>query len=54
MADKEAILAEANERFEGHLLDASESRGELTLTIESGAAATVCLELRDNPVFAFE
>jgi NADH-quinone oxidoreductase subunit C len=54
LADKEAILAEANERFGGHLLDAAESRGELTLTIESGAAAKVCLELRDNPVFAFE
>jgi len=54
MADFEAILAEAQQRFGDHLLDATVSNGELTLTIERNAVIEVCRELRDNPVFAFE
>lgn len=54
MADFEAILAEADQRFGANLLDACVTMGELTLTIERSAVAQICLELRDNPVFAFE
>lgn len=54
MADIEAILEAANESFGDKLLDAAVSKGELTLTIERSATAAVCLELRDNPRFAFE
>lgn len=54
MADMEAIVAEAKERFGEKLLDATVSNGEVTLTIDPSAAIEVCQVLRDDPAFAFE
>jgi len=54
LADMEAILAEARQRFGEKLVDATLSNGEVTLTIERTAALEICQVLRDDPVFAFE
>lgn len=50
----EAILAKARERFDGKLLDAWLSNGELTLTVGRDALLEICTTLRDDPAFAFE
>lgn len=54
MADMEAILAEARQRFGEKLLDSNLTNGEATLTVDRTAAADICQVLRDDPVFAFE
>jgi NADH-quinone oxidoreductase subunit C len=48
------MLAEATQRFGNNLLHAHVFRGELTLKVARDAILSVCMELRDNPVFGFE